>query len=60
MLVIAAQDEVGGLFVRRPMGEDYSNWKKDTSAAGKFEYDDKWSYVAPVENVFTVFTGSST
>lgn len=56
MLVIAAQDEVGGLFIRPPIaGENYSNWSK--SSAGMHEDDDKWVYVAPVENVFTVFPG---
>lgn len=56
LLVIAAQDHVGGLFVRPPIeGEDYANWK--TSAAGANEHDDKWVYVAPTENVFTVFPG---
>lgn len=56
LLVIAAQDEVGGLFVRPPYAdENYCNWEK--SAAGAYENDDKWLYVAPVENTFTVFTG---
>ncbi|KAF7191482.1 2-oxoglutarate-dependent ethylene/succinate-forming enzyme [Pseudocercospora fuligena] len=56
LLVIAAQDEVGGLFVRPPIeGEKYENWKN--SAAGAYEDDSKWVYVAPVENVFTVFPG---
>lgn len=56
LLVIAAQDEVGGLFVRPPIeGETYSNWNK--SAAGAYENDDKWLFVPPVENTFTVFTG---
>lgn len=56
LLVIAAQDEVGGLFVRPPIeGENYSNWNK--SAAGAHENDDQWLFVPPVENTFTVFTG---
>lgn len=54
LLVIAAQDEVGGLFVRPPMeGESYANWKE--SAAGKHEDADGWVYVPPVPDVFTVF-----
>lgn len=58
LLVIAAQDEVGGLFVRPPIkGETYANWNKSTSAAGAHENDDQWLFVPPVENVFTVFTG---
>lgn len=53
LLVIAAQDEVGGLFIRPPIkGEKYENWKN--SAAGAHESDEKWVYVPPVENVFTV------
>jgi isopenicillin N synthase-like dioxygenase len=56
LLVIAAQDEVGGLFVRKPIhGEAYENWNK--SSAGLYENDDKWTYVPPMDNVFTVFPG---
>ncbi|CAK1368289.1 unnamed protein product [Cercospora beticola] len=56
LLVIASQDEVGGLFVRPPSADEtYSNWKK--SSAGLHENDDKWLYIAPQENVFTVFPG---
>jgi isopenicillin N synthase-like dioxygenase len=56
LLVIAAQDEVGGLFVRPPIeGESYANWQK--SAAGAHENEEGWVYVAPTENVFTVFPG---
>ncbi|KAJ0335211.1 hypothetical protein COL922a_009580 [Colletotrichum nupharicola] len=56
LLVIAAQDDVGGLFIRPPYdGEHYANWEK--SAAGMKEDDEKWHYVPPVPNVFTVFPG---
>ncbi|KAI8939151.1 hypothetical protein NX059_004985 [Plenodomus lindquistii] len=56
LLVIAAQDEVGGLFIRPPIeGESYANWKE--SAAGKNEDTDGWVYVPPVPDVFTVFPG---
>ncbi|RDI78664.1 hypothetical protein Vi05172_g11290 [Venturia inaequalis] len=56
LLVIAAQDEVGGLFIRQPSQEEqYANW--EVSAAGAFEEDDNWVYVPPQPNVFTVFTG---
>ncbi|KAF2212808.1 hypothetical protein CERZMDRAFT_40715 [Cercospora zeae-maydis SCOH1-5] len=56
LLVIASQDEVGGLFIRPPTADEtYSNWK--TSTAGLHENDDRWLYVAPQENVFTVFPG---
>ncbi|KAI1856709.1 uncharacterized protein JN550_013676 [Neoarthrinium moseri] len=56
LLVIAAQDDVGGLFIRPPyQGEKYANWEK--SAAGMAEEDEKWTYVPPVPGVFTVFPG---
>ncbi|KAK1541390.1 2OG-Fe(II)oxygenase [Colletotrichum paranaense] len=56
LLVIAAQDDVGGLFIRPPYdGEHYANWEK--SSAGMAEEDDRWHYVPPVPNVFTVFPG---
>ncbi|KAI9763557.1 MAG: hypothetical protein M1840_000419 [Geoglossum simile] len=56
LLVIAGQDEVGGLFVRPPTdGEKLHNWEK--SAAGFKENDENWTYVPPVENVLTVFPG---
>jgi len=56
LLVIAAQDEVGGLFIRPPIdGENLHNWEK--SAAGFKENDENWTYVPPVERVFTVFPG---
>ncbi|KAF7559752.1 hypothetical protein G7046_g4400 [Stylonectria norvegica] len=56
MLVMAAQDEVGGLFVRPPIqGEAHANWQR--SAAGHNENDSKWTYVPPTPGVFTVFPG---
>ncbi|KAJ4405661.1 hypothetical protein N0V82_010283 [Gnomoniopsis sp. IMI 355080] len=56
LLVIAAQDDVGGLFIRPPYeGESYANWEK--SAAGMREEDEGWVYVPPVPGVFTVFPG---
>jgi isopenicillin N synthase-like dioxygenase len=58
LLVIAAQDEVGGLFVRPPIdGENLHNWEK--SAAGFKENDGNWTYVPPVKKVLTVFPGRS-
>jgi isopenicillin N synthase-like dioxygenase len=36
-------------------GEDYANWQK--SAAGMKEDDAGWTYVPPVDGVFTVFPG---
>ncbi|KAH6632034.1 hypothetical protein F5144DRAFT_649390 [Chaetomium tenue] len=56
LLVIAAQDEVGGLFIRRPnQDEKFANWEK--SAAGLNEDDENWVYVPPVEGVHTVILG---
>ncbi|KAJ5173895.1 uncharacterized protein N7500_001826 [Penicillium coprophilum] len=56
LLVIAAQDDVGGLFIRPPAADEkLENWKK--SAAGFREDDDRWVYVPPVPGVFTVFPG---
>ncbi|KAL8352465.1 hypothetical protein RB601_002669 [Gaeumannomyces tritici] len=56
LLVIAAQDHVGGLFIRPPYeGETYANWNE--SAAGMKEDNEGWVYVPPVPGVFTVFTG---
>jgi isopenicillin N synthase-like dioxygenase len=56
LLVIAGQDDVGGLFVRpRVEGENVKNWEK--SAAGLNENDEKWLFVPPVKNTLTVFPG---
>ncbi|KAL1840663.1 hypothetical protein VTJ49DRAFT_213 [Mycothermus thermophilus] len=56
LLVIAGQDDVGGLFIRRPsQQEQFANWKE--SAAGLREDDDGWVYVPPVDGVHTVILG---
>jgi len=56
LLVLAGQDDVGGLFIRPPIeGETIRNWEK--SAAGHQENDEQWTYVPPVEGVLTVFPG---
>ncbi|CAH0035662.1 unnamed protein product [Clonostachys rhizophaga] len=56
LLVIAAADEVGALFIRPPReNESFANW--NTSAAGFKEDDEGWVFVPPVEGVFTVFPG---
>lgn len=58
LLVIAAQDDVGGLFIRSPTADEkFANW--ETSAAGLNENDENWVYVPPVPGVFTVFPGKS-
>lgn len=59
LLVIAYQDEVGGLWVRPPVeGENRPrNWLPEESAAGMFENEEPWHYVTPVPGVFTVFPG---
>ena len=56
LLVLAGQDDVGGLFIRPPIdGETVRNWEK--SAAGHQENDHQWTYVPPVDGVLTVFPG---
>jgi 2-oxoglutarate dioxygenase / 2-oxoglutarate/L-arginine monooxygenase/decarboxylase len=59
LLVIAYQDEVGGLYVRPPIeGEKRNrNWLPEESAAGMYEDDEGWEFVRPVPDVFTVFPG---
>lgn len=59
LLVIASQDDVGGLYIRPPVrGEKrlYA-WMDGNSMAGVFENDDPWRFVEPVENTLTVFPG---
>ncbi|KAG6014507.1 hypothetical protein E4U54_005180 [Claviceps lovelessii] len=48
LLVMAAQDEVGGLFTRAPRQND---------AVDSLEDESGWTYVAPTPGVFTVFPG---
>lgn len=57
--MIAAQDEVGGLFVRPPVtGEDRPrNWLPGESTAGFAEDRPGWTAVRPVARVLTVFPG---
>jgi isopenicillin N synthase-like dioxygenase len=59
MLVIAAQDDVGGLFIRPPVdGERRNrNWLESESSAGMYENEEPWTYVAPQPSVLTVFPG---
>ncbi len=59
MLVIAAQDDVGGLFVRPPVAGEHRNrnWLDTESTAGMYEDDEPWTFVEPVANVLTVFPG---
>lgn len=59
MLVIAAQDDVGGLFVRPPVdGEQRNrNWLESESSAGMYENEEPWTYVTPQPSVLTVFPG---
>ena len=58
LLVMAAQDEVGGLFIRPPLdGEKLAN--RDTSAAGFKEDDENWVYVPPQPGIFAVFPGQA-
>jgi|GEM_PF-1097381 len=59
LLVIAAQDDVGGLYIRPPVpGEDRGrNWLDSESTAGRYEDDEPWTFVRPVPDVLTVFPG---
>ena len=59
LLVIAAQDDVGGLYVRPPVeGEKRNrNWLESESMAGMFENEEPWTYVRPRPGVLTVFPG---
>ncbi|OHV30403.1 MULTISPECIES: 2OG-Fe(II) oxygenase family protein [Pseudofrankia] len=59
LLVIAAQDDVGGLYIRPPVdGEQRSrNWLPGESMAGRYENEEPWTFVPPVPSVFTVFPG---
>jgi isopenicillin N synthase-like dioxygenase len=59
LLVIAAQDDVGGLYVRPPVeGEARSkNWLPGQSTAGMHEHEEPWTFVEPEPRVLTVFPG---
>jgi isopenicillin N synthase-like dioxygenase len=59
LLVIAAQDDVGGLYIRPPVeGEKRNkNWLSTESSAGMYENEEPWTFVKPVPNVLTVFPG---
>jgi isopenicillin N synthase-like dioxygenase len=59
LLVIAAQDDVGGLFIRPPVdGERRNrNWLDSESSAGMYEDEEPWTYVTPQPGVLTVFPG---
>ncbi|MEQ0559340.1 2OG-Fe(II) oxygenase family protein [Amycolatopsis sp. NEAU-NG30] len=59
LLVIAAQDDVGGLFVRPPVpGEPRNrNWLPEESTAGMYQDEGPWHFVEPEPGVFTVFPG---
>ena len=59
LLVIAAQDDVGGLYVRPPVQGELRkrNWLPGESTAGMYENEDPWTFVTPVPNVLTVFPG---
>ena len=59
LLVIAAQDDVGGLYIRPPVdGETRKrNWLSGESSAGMYENEEPWTFVKPVPDVLTVFPG---
>jgi 2-oxoglutarate dioxygenase / 2-oxoglutarate/L-arginine monooxygenase/decarboxylase len=59
LLVIAAQDDVGGLYVRPPVAGERRNrnWLDSESSAGMYENEEPWTYVTPQPSVLTVFPG---
>jgi isopenicillin N synthase-like dioxygenase len=59
LLVIAAQDDVGGLFIRPPVPGEHRNrnWLPEESTAGMYQDDEPWHFVEPEPGVFTVFPG---
>jgi isopenicillin N synthase-like dioxygenase len=59
LLVIAAQDEVGGLYIRPPVAGEkrHRNWLPSESMAGMFEHEEPWTFVRPQPGVLTVFPG---
>jgi isopenicillin N synthase-like dioxygenase len=59
LLVIAAQDDVGGLWVRPPIDGEVRkrNWLPDESSAGVYENEEPWTFVKPTPRVLTVFPG---
>jgi isopenicillin N synthase-like dioxygenase len=59
LLVIAAQDDVGGLWIRPPVDGEVRprNWLASESSAGVYEHEEPWTFVKPVPRVFTVFPG---
>jgi isopenicillin N synthase-like dioxygenase len=59
LLVIAAQTDAPGLYIRPPVeGEKRNrNWLPGESMAGVYEHDEPWHLVKPVPSVFTVFPG---
>jgi isopenicillin N synthase-like dioxygenase len=59
LLVIAAQDDVGGLYIRPPVDGEWRprNWLEAESAAGLYQDQEPWTYVRPAPDVLTVFPG---
>jgi 2-oxoglutarate dioxygenase / 2-oxoglutarate/L-arginine monooxygenase/decarboxylase len=59
LLVIAAQDDVGGLYVRPPVPGEHRNrnWLPAESTAGMYQDEEPWHFVEPEPRVFTVFPG---
>jgi isopenicillin N synthase-like dioxygenase len=59
LLVIVAQDDVGGLYIRPPIAGEtrHRNWLPEESTEGLYENEEPWLFVKPVPNVLTVFPG---
>ncbi|MGI5400023.1 2-oxoglutarate and iron-dependent oxygenase domain-containing protein [Streptomyces sp. CA-135486] len=59
LLVIAAQDDVGGLWIRPPVPGEHRNrnWLEHESSAGMYENEEPWTFIDPVPGTLTVFPG---
>lgn len=60
LLVLASQDDVGGLWIRPPIEGEVRgrNWLEEESSAGfKNDTDEGWCFVEPVEDYLTMFPG---
>lgn len=59
LLVLAYQDEVGGLFIRPPVEGEVrlNNWLDGHSMAAMYDNETPWTFVEPVPKVLTVFPG---
>jgi len=59
LLIIAAQDAVGGLSVRPPLAGERRprNWLESESTAGLYEDEEPWVRIPPLPHVLSVYPG---